>query len=247
MRVGDTTKRRVYRTTVALNSIPIEVDIIDAKAAPFEIPECDAMIVVFSTASQATYGFVQRHLPRLFRRGRPIVLVGTKTDVDPPEVGYEDESNLAKLVQAGYFHTTINNAQKVNELFNFAFQRHMHARPPSKTHGPLGREAHFPLFRCFTWSRVNFVCGLRQGFLVRLTHSLEGMTRLIEVCSVACILRASLMRYALVGRGTVDPANYNSLPIHPDLKFFVISRLLLFQQRRKTFERSPCPYLRAKR
>lgn len=48
-----------------------------------------------------------------------LVLVGTKTDLDPQQVSYEDGLTLSQEVGAQYFHLSTRNFEKVRQLFNY--------------------------------------------------------------------------------------------------------------------------------
>ncbi|EXJ72773.1 uncharacterized protein A1O5_03920 [Cladophialophora psammophila CBS 110553] len=160
-----TAKGRIFQTTVTIDSTLIDVDIIDSEMDLAELAECNAFVLVFSTASRATFNFItsfKDHLPALPQQGRLIVLVGTQTDVDHSEVDYEHGLDLAKAMKAGYFQTSYQNRDKVDNVFSYLLRRHL--CPPetwTTSETPQLRESTSLPFHLLKWIWVNIFCGGR--------------------------------------------------------------------------------------
>jgi Ras family len=132
------------------------MEIVDSQRSPFEFSDLNAVIFVFSTTSYATFNSVAAYKNNLRANlppGCDLALVGTKTDEDPQQVAYETGLELAKCLEAGYFHISILHQDKVERVFDFLLRRFLEKRQLEKRQPP---------FSILKWLRVNCVCGERR-------------------------------------------------------------------------------------
>ncbi|KIW87196.1 uncharacterized protein Z519_12098 [Cladophialophora bantiana CBS 173.52] len=109
-----------YSKLVELETESIMVEIIETKSDPSWIPDCDAVIFVFSSMSVPTFSFIQEYANR--RRGL-VALVATMSDGNPHSTSYEDGFNQALQIGAGYFYFSAFRPYSAREPFNFLLGR----------------------------------------------------------------------------------------------------------------------------
>ena len=97
------------------STVPTEVSIVDTEGDLFDVGDCDAAMFVFSTISRRSFGVIEGltdRIAQLHRSGCLLALVGTKTDLDPQRVSFEEGSSLAQIMGAEYFHISVKNLER---------------------------------------------------------------------------------------------------------------------------------------
>ncbi|KAJ4523628.1 hypothetical protein HRR83_000275 [Exophiala dermatitidis] len=124
-----TTNMDIYRVNVPMHQKVVNVSVIDAgDKIPKDFNDVDAVLMAFSTVSQDSFAKIKlwSSLMHSFReQEKPMALVGTKMDLDPQLVSYEDGFTLSQEVGACYFHLSTSNYGKVRDVFNFLLQRRL--------------------------------------------------------------------------------------------------------------------------
>ena len=114
------------------STVPTEVSIVDTEGDLFGVGDCDAAMFVFSTISRRSFddikGLTDR-ITQLHRSGCLLALVGTKTDLDPQQVSFEEGSSLAQKTGAEYFHISVKNPERALLPFTSLLNRFVQPQP----------------------------------------------------------------------------------------------------------------------
>jgi hypothetical protein len=131
---GQTTQT-THQTLVTVNTVPIEVSIVDTEGDLFDFRDCDAVIFVFSTISKRSFDVIEGltdWITQLHRSGCLFALVGTKTDLDPQKVSFEEGSSLAQIMGAEYFHISVKNLERAELPFTSLLNRFVQPQPDQR-------------------------------------------------------------------------------------------------------------------
>lgn len=119
-----------YQEPILVGSEVVDVHIYDTDYDPSELlpdddtktqllPDVDAAMAVFSTASRESLMRLQLYADffvRFQQNGGSVCLVGTHTDVDPPQVSREQASRIAKKIGAELFLVCVKTREQAMEF-----------------------------------------------------------------------------------------------------------------------------------
>ncbi|KIX92102.1 uncharacterized protein Z520_12186 [Fonsecaea multimorphosa CBS 102226] len=123
------TVKATYRKEIVTDSGRLELIITDCSSQlhPGKFENFDAIIFVFSTRSKVSFTYargLQNFLAWISRRGILIVLVGTKTDIEPRKVYDEEGEAFAQRIGAGYYTVSNKNPDNAGAPFQHLISQH---------------------------------------------------------------------------------------------------------------------------